>query len=233
MEVFWLLALGHFLGDFTFQTNYIAAWKRRNVWGLFTHASIHLLLCVILCWPYLNNIWIDTPAIKLNGWSCILLAYILHIFEDEWRIWSVTKRGAPDNTIFYLWDQVIHFVALLAISPVTDIGFIGPKWPIIGCLLVLPTHFATVTIFFLEKDIFKREFPQTDEKYITMVERLGVTGCFFLPGYMWLLFVPLIAGRFFWHKIKRRFDYTWTNLVVGNTIAITCGIIIKFLVLPA
>ena len=56
----WLAAiLGHLLGDYVFQTDKLAGWKSRSVWGVLAHGGIvtfFTLLCAMPfaldCWPY-------------------------------------------------------------------------------------------------------------------------------------------------------------------------------------
>ena len=228
MEIFWRLAFGHFLSDFTFQSNYIAAWKRRSIWGMLVHVALHPLVYIVLTWPYINDIWVDTRWVELNGWGSIFLVTIAHFLEDEWRVWSM-RRGAPDNFLFYAWDQVIHLVVLFALSPMSD-SFVQSKWPILGCLFVLATHFATVTIYFFEKDIYGRDFPATEEKYISMLYRLGALLCFMLPGYWWMGLVFFMVGRLSWLIYKRRFDFSWTSYLLGSFFAIACGAAARYVV---
>ncbi len=222
MDVFWRLLFGHLLGDFTCQTNYVAAWKRRSLWGLLFHATTHPVLYVALVWPYLARPWVSTPWGPLNGWTCVALIYVTHLLEDQWRIWSV-QRGAPDNLLFYLWDQVIHVVILFAFTPPTG-PLVQSKWPLLGSLAVLVTHFATVTVYFVEKDLFGRDFPETMEKYGGMLLRLLVFGCFFLPGWGWLL-VAAVWGA--WSFLPERFPglaLSRTGWLLGNGLAVVCGL---------
>ena len=54
MEIFWRLVLGHLIGDFTLQTNYIAAWKRRSVLGMVVHCGIHPVIYAVFLWKVLT-----------------------------------------------------------------------------------------------------------------------------------------------------------------------------------
>lgn len=262
MEIFWRLILGHLISDFTLQTNYVAAWKRRSIWGLLVHCATHPIIYVILTWNYLTQVWIEIGPLKLTGLACILLIFITHVIEDEWRIWSVLKKGAPDNTFFYAWDQVIHYAIIFAMAPVIEgsvgkFGFltyppladvisaaespgltlwekfstvIQPEsWVFIAILFVIVTHFTTVTIYFIEKDLFGGDYPATDEKYISMAERVVVMGCFLLPGLWWIsvLFVWLLRPAIY--KLRRVYDFSWTSVLVGNGTAILCGLISRSL----
>ena len=120
MEIFWRLVLGHLIADFTLQTNYIAAWKRRNLTGLFVHCIIHPLIYSILLWNYLGQVWIKIGPVELTGTLCLFIIFASHFIEDHWRIWSVLKNNSPDNTFFYLWDQVVHYAVIFAISPAIE-----------------------------------------------------------------------------------------------------------------
>ena len=125
MEIFWRLVLGHLIGDFTLQTNFIAAWKRRSIWGVFVHCGIHPVIYSILLWRYLGQVWFQIGPLQFTGCVCVPIIFISHFIEDEWRIWSVSKKGAPDNTFFYVWDQVIHYAVIFTFSPVVDSGMVS------------------------------------------------------------------------------------------------------------
>lgn len=263
MEIFWRLVLGHFIGDFTLQTNYIAAWKRRNFWGLLVHCGIHPIIYAILLWRYIGQVWIVIGPLKLTGCTCIFLVFITHIIEDEWRIWSVQKKGAPDNTFFYVWDQIIHYAILFTMSPVIDgstskfgslhyppiAGVIlqsqaaglslwerfftitrPENWVFIGIIFVVVTHFTTVTIYFLEKDFLGRDYPETNEKYISIAERLIVMACFLLPGLWWISVVAVWILRAIVYKLRHVYDFTWISILIGNMIAVICGIIARAII---
>lgn len=260
MEIFWRLILGHLIADFTCQSNYIAAWKRRSLAGLFVHVGIHPVVYALLLWNYLGQVWIQVGPLKLTGCLCIAFIFIAHIIEDEWRIWSVLKRGAPDNTFFYVWDQVIHVAIIFACSPAIEgsAGKFGTiqypqisgtlplsqsaglsvferfttvvtpePWVMIAILYAVVTHFTTVTIYFFEKDFFNREYPDLQEKYISMAERVILMSCFLLPDYWWMVVVGVWLLRIIIYKIRRFHDFSWTSIVIGNSTAVICGLLAR------
>jgi hypothetical protein len=187
MEIFWRLLFGHMLADFTFQTNFINRWKRTSFYGLLVHCLMHPAFYVLLCWPYLGERWIDNPFMRLNGWECLLIVFATHLLEDWWRVFTINKYGMPDNTIFFLWDQIIHYSVIFAVAPLSMSGrpvsgYFPEKWPVLGCLFVLVTHTCTVMLYFLEKDLHGADFPETGEQYMTMAERLVLALCFLFPG---------------------------------------------------
>lgn len=82
MEIFWRLMFGHLLADFTFQTNFINRWKRTSMAGLLVHCLMHPAFYLVLCWPFLGQYWVDHPWLRLNGWSCVAIVFVLHFLED-------------------------------------------------------------------------------------------------------------------------------------------------------
>lgn len=117
MEIFWRLILGHLLADYTLQTDFIADWKKRNVSGLFVHSVLHLAAYYFLTFPALPQVWVRIAGLELTGFVCILLLFILHFIEDAWRVWAINKNNYSDNTLFYIYDQLVHYALLFLLSP--------------------------------------------------------------------------------------------------------------------
>lgn len=228
MEIFFRLLFGHFLADFTFQTNYIAQWKRTKFLGLLVHVAIHPICYVFLLVPpfapanYLMEPW----AWGMPGWLAVVSLTFLHFLEDWVRV-TLVKRGWPDNTLFYVWDQVVHILFLWIFCPKMAQPLFT-VWSILGTLFVLVTHFATVTVWFIEKDINGREYPETEEKYILILERLAVWLAFFMPHPWWIFVLLFLIGTFGHHVWTRKIDFSWTSVILGNVVAISCGVVSRF-----
>jgi hypothetical protein len=230
MDIFWRLLFGHLLADFTFQTNYINRWKRTSFYGLLVHSLMHPAIYVVLCWPYLGEHWIENPFMRVNGWACLLLVFVTHLLEDWWRVYTIKRYGMPDNTVFFLWDQVIHYSVLFAVVPLAmttaaGTGFFPEKWPVLGCLFVLITHACTVMVYFVEKDLHGAEFPGTDEKYLAMAERLVLGLCFLFPSALGA--AALAAGWLgvmFFLRRRRLFDLTAFSFYAGTALSVACGL---------
>ncbi|MCG3204196.1 MAG: hypothetical protein KCHDKBKB_00905 [Elusimicrobia bacterium] len=226
MEIFCRLLFGHLLADFTFQTNFIADWKRRRFTGLLFHVFLHPVFYLALTWPYLGETWRVYGPVALNGWVCVALITLVHFIEDWFRVLAIS-RGANDNTFFYFWDQFVHLVAMWFLAPVNGYPLVN-DWPILGILFVVVTHCATVTIWFIEKDIYGKEFPETEEKYISILQRLVVWLSFFLPHPWWIFILLFVLISFFRHVWTRRVDFSWASVIMGNSIAVICGIFSRF-----
>lgn len=225
MEIFSRLLFGHLLADFTFQTNFIARWKRESWKGLLAHVAIHPACYLFLTFPYINDAWFTVGGASYNGWVALLIITAAHLIEDGIRV-SLVNRGWADNTAFYAWDQVVHIIVLWLVSPTAQP--LVNVWPVLGILFVVVTHFATVTVWFIEKDITGREYPETEEKYISILQRLVVWLAFILPHPLWIILVIVIIGTFIRHIWTRRVDFSWTSVILGNALAIACGVVTRF-----
>jgi hypothetical protein len=236
MAIFWRLVLGHFIADFTFQTNWLAAMKRSKMWGMLLHSAIHPLTFIILTNPFLNDYWINTSAVRLNGWACIVVLFLSHFLQDQWRVFTIQHFGTNDGTLHFFWDQVVHFGAIVAVFPWKDIGsqhnwyfWFPERWVLIGILAVIVTHFTTVLIYFLEKDMWGGVYPGDDEKYLTMAERSIQAGMALLPGWWWVggCVAWLAAGAY--ARRARLLEFPWFGFALGGAIATAAGLGVRLL----
>jgi hypothetical protein len=233
MLIFWRLLFGHLLSDFTFQTNFINHWKRTSFAGMVAHCATHPLSYAVLTWPYLTKVWIDTPFIQLQGWVCVLIVFVLHFIEDEWRVFTIFKYNTPDNTLYFLWDQVIHYAVIFAVIPVglmsQEATLFPERWPVLGCLFVIVTHATTVLIYFIEKDLYAVEYPGFQEKHLGMAERLVLALTFLVPAGGWLVAAPAWLGVMYLIRAKRLLDLSWFNYYLGSAISVVSGLLARFI----
>ena len=227
MDIFWRLLFGHFLADFTLQTNFINRWKRSSFWGMAAHCAVHPICYILLTWNSLGECWVAVGPLQLKGWACILILFAAHFIEDEWRVTTIFKYRTHDNTIYFLWDQIIHAAIIFAVVPLSPSGgepLVPERWPMLGCLAVLLTHATTVATYFLEKDIFGSEYPGFDEKCLGMAERLVLGMCFLLPQNGWMVAAPfwlLVMGVL---RARRLLDLSWFSFGFGAAVSIACGL---------
>jgi len=234
MNIFWRLMFGHLLCDFTFQTNFINRWKRTSQWGLLAHCAMHPAAYLIIAWPFLGEFWIENSFFRLNGWTCVAIIFITHYLEDWWRVYTIFKYGMPDNTLFFAWDQVIHYavifsVAPLAVTTAASASYFPEKWPVLGCLFVLVTHACTVLIYFLEKDLHGADYPADDEKHLAMAERLVLALCFLFPTALGAAALAAAwLGVMFFLRRRRLFDLTAFTFYTGAAVSVLCGLAARF-----
>jgi len=234
MNIFWRLMFGHLLCDFTLQTNFINRWKRTSQWGLLAHCGMHPAAYLLLTWPFLGDYWISNSLFQLNGWTCIAIIFITHYLEDWWRVFTIAKYGMPDNTLFFAWDQVIHYAVIFSVAPLAVTttplaGYFPEKWPVLGCLFVLVTHACTVLIYFVEKDLHGADYPADDEKHLAMAERLVLAMCFLFPSPAGAAALAAVwLGVMFYLRRRRLFDLTAFTFYTGAAVAALCGLAARF-----
>lgn len=233
MTIFWRLLLAHLLTDFTFQTDKIVTWKRKSIFGTILHCGIFLILSLFLCifsenftaisTSYLLSVWWKFPGI-----ISIVFLFILHFCEDSYRIWSIKKGDAQDNIFFFLWDQAIHIIFIFLFSPFDRTEFILEKPIIILVLAILATHFLSILIYYLE-EIISGTYVAVDtfkKKYIFILERLIIFSCFLLPGFWWLIIVPVSIIKFNLNKLLK-YKSTKLNTAVSILVSLTLGLIAR------
>ena len=227
MDIFWRLLFGHLLADFTLQTNFINRWKRGSPWGMLAHCAIHPACYILLTFRSLGENWTALGPLHLKGWVCVLILFAAHYLEDEWRVTTIFKYKTPDNTLYFLWDQVIHAALIFAVSPMglgSGEPLVPAKWPVLGCLAVLLTHMTTVMTYFLEKDIYGSSYPGFDEKYLGMTERVVLALCFLLPQNGWLLVAPAWLASMAFLRGRRLLDLSWFSFGFGAVVSVFCGL---------
>jgi hypothetical protein len=229
MLILWRLLFGHFLADFALQTNFINDWKRSSHAGMIAHCAMHPLCYLALTYPYLHDYWVVNPLFQLKGWVCVLTIFLAHYVEDQWRVFTIFKYNTPDNTLYFIWDQVIHYAVIFAVVPV---GLMAPgqfelipeKWPVLGILAVLATYFCTVLVYFIEKDIQDRPFPAAREKYVGMTERLILASMMLVPS----VGVAGTAaagwtGVMYFYRTKKLLSWTPLNFALSTAFTVLCG----------
>lgn len=102
-----LFLIGHFLGDFYFQSDQIAAGKDKSFNKLLIHGLVYLLTMVLII----------VPIFGFTFLKWVLIVSLIHIGVD-WLKMYLTKKRKPDNKMqiyAYMIDQLIHVVTILAL----------------------------------------------------------------------------------------------------------------------
>jgi hypothetical protein len=227
MDIFWRLVLAHFLTDFTLQTNAMAAWKRKSVWGGAAHSLVFLVTGSILCFHSLGDTWtIFLNCLALPGWAALALLTLSHFLEDEWRVKCIKVRKTADSFGFFLWDQAIHLLLIFVFTPC-----LAPqppeKWAMLAILFVLTTHFTTIFVYYIDKDFFGYTRLLIQEKYYAMAERLVTGLAVLLPGWWSVAFVVVWLTRVVVRRSSRKYDFSWFSIIAGNTLALLFGLIAR------
>ena len=99
--MFWAMVLGHLLGDYVLQTDGLAQWKSRSIWGTAVHGGV-VTVCAWLCsLPY-----------DASWWPYALLIGGLHTAIDIGRAKAGRTCARVTLTLFVL-DQVLHVLVMV------------------------------------------------------------------------------------------------------------------------
>ncbi|MBI4676699.1 MAG: DUF3307 domain-containing protein [Elusimicrobia bacterium] len=229
MLLLWRLLFGHFLADFTFQPDYINAWKRSTLLGMLVHCFIHPIVYALLVYPFLGETWLENEWGGFTGWQCVFFIFLLHLAEDWLRALAIRRYRQLDNAWCFLWDQIVHFAAIFLFVPVGALangenGVIPEAWPVIGVLLVLVTHGGAIMIYYLEKDLFGSGFPSLWEKRLGMGERLVLCLLCMLPGGGWIVLAAGWLWLMYHARARRIFESSRFSLAAGACMALACGV---------
>lgn len=234
MVIFWRFFLSHLLADFTLQFNFVNKLKRQGIYGMLLHCLTHLVVSVALLYKYLGDTWLNFGFVRINGWGAVALMLVVHFIIDELRVYSMKKLGFSDGTLSFLADQFLHVYVLFMLSPVAvlDRGFfLAEKWVGIICMFTLVTHVTTVLIYFIEKDLAGKDFPNFDEKYFLIFERIVLWSFFFVAGWWWLPFALAWIVQLFYIRKKRILDLSLANISISLAVTITLGLWTRYMYL--
>ena len=230
------MLLAHLLGDYLFQTGYIARWKARSLIGVLVHGgivTITALICAVLVdpswWPYALLIGLIHTAID------VVRARLLRISNPTWEL------------AWYLVDQIAHITVILVVMVVSG----NRSWTeltgmsrlltdsrllfyLIGYLLLM--HPAWVLLRFIARGVWgAKAAPTLDqgEKYGPMAERILTATCVLLGQFYLIplvllprLMVPIrIEGRGV-GVLVRPVDH-WAERVLSTLLALGIGLILR------
>ena len=225
MIIFWRLLLSHLLADFTLQLDIVNRMKRKNMWGMALHCFTHFFVSAALCWPYLPQTWFRFGSVPVSGWWALAVILALHFTTDQLRVLSMRRWHYKDGTLSFLADQALHVYALFMLSPVVipaENPLLAEKWIGIAAIFVMVTHVSTVLIYFIEKELFGKPFPDFDEKYFLIFERLVLWLFFLVEGRWWVPFALAWILQIIYVRKKRLIDLSKLN--VALSVALTCAL---------
>lgn len=102
MEKFLVVIMGHMVGDYLFQSDYLAANKGNDNYILLAHSVIYTFGVMLVA--YLFNIEIKTLNLLLIG--------IIHLPVDYLKARGITTKWFGDKKALIL-DQLVHYITLL------------------------------------------------------------------------------------------------------------------------
>ena len=113
MDYKWILTMmliGHFLGDFYFQSQTMADEKDKDRKLMFWHGVIYLVAVGVLVVPFFSMNWI--------GWLCFLTVPVSHIVFDVAKGRWLEKRDffKEKKASLFILDQAVHIAVIFAVA---------------------------------------------------------------------------------------------------------------------
>ncbi len=193
-EMTYAMVIAHLLGDYILQTDGIARWKQRSMWGVLAHGALVTVALVLCSLPF-----------DLYWWPYALVLGVTHTCIDIVRARLGSISPAVDLGLF-LADQAAHALAILAVlawtgwllprEAETGLGRwlqTGPRLQLIAGYLLL-TMPAWVLLHFLTRGMgaSRTGLPgRPGEKYAGMLER-SLIATLVMAGQF--LLIPLVLA---------------------------------------
>lgn len=151
-NIFFYFLLSHLIGDYVFQTSYIAQYKNSKVSILILHVSIIFISMFLLFLPSALN--------PYNLFIIILLTFI-HLSIDTLKFKNRTKKAFNSHT-YYVLDQVMHFSSLILASILykPQNFFISPEYSKLIALGLFNAYFISLLLYMIDgfSKPYKRDY---------------------------------------------------------------------------
>jgi len=188
------MIVAHLLGDYVFQTDGLARWKQRSLWGVMVHGAIVTLM-----------IWLCSLPFDPHWWPYALGLGMVHTLIDIVRARLGSISPGVDLALF-LADQAAHGLTIMLALALSGWLTVRPAATLLGqwlqdenrllllagyTLLTMP---AWVLIHFLARGMGANQTSlpgRPGERYLGMIERGLIATCV-LSGQ--LLLVPLVVA---------------------------------------
>ncbi|MFH1282624.1 MAG: DUF3307 domain-containing protein [bacterium] len=223
MELFWQLMLAHFLADFSLQSAALVYLKKENLWGILLHTSIFTFTSCAISWKILGIEWV-VCGVPIYGWIFVGILSIFHFFVDWLKVVITNKHPKLDNLLLFVVDQFLHVVLIFGLFNYKDFfNFYEYKVWILLLIFIGLSHFLTIVIFYIEKDLKREKHLDREKKYILIADRLVVGLAFLITGTWWIVFIAGWMLNTFLMRLKHKVEYSYFELIVGYLAAILLG----------
>ncbi len=219
-KLFYILLLGHLIGDFILQTNNIYYLKNKFFWGQILHAFLVSFVSVIILLFSFHN-----PLFSI---IIFLILFITHFIIDYIKL-EIHKT----NPLLFLLDQFFHiivivFVAMIFFNKMTISSFAENHiyWGFLFSILILITlfmHFFNLSMYSFFKA--KIDLPSVYHNLV-FVERIVVFIFAYMHGFYFMAIPFIILPRVF-YSIKKGNEILLYDILLSMLFSAFCGIIFR------
>lgn len=228
------LLLAHFIADFPLQLTSIYNLKLKKVWGSFIHSGIVVLVCMVLCIPFLR-----IPEM----WVIMFWIWLIHGLQD-WGKVVYCEKAKKDNLWIFILDQLLHIALISVVFIIPGLSsLVAPE----GESIIIKAYtnneiticamgyifagFGGVFVNLYVKEAFLKmlnmDIPKGKKKYFGIAERILITMLIILGSYWFLLLVPFLGARIL--LAKKRNKELYMELIINAVIAIVVGLLVEFI----
>lgn len=234
----YMMLVAHLLGDYLFQSSFIARWKTRSLVGVLVHGAI-VTLTTLACAGLVDPSW----------WPYAVLIGLVHTMIDVVRARLLRVVNPAWELTWYLLDQLAHLSVIVFLVAFSDgpsrtvlVGVTGmltdPRLLayLIGYLLLLNP--AWVFLRFLVRGVWGAEAAPhlgQGDKYGPMVERVLIASCV-LAGYFHIVPLVLLPRRLVPFRVQGvgvgmlvRSTGHWAETLMSALMAVTVGLTLRLM----
>ncbi len=238
-----MMVLAHLLGDYPLQTDAIARWKARSVWGVLVHGLV-VTLTHLVCAVALEPAW----------WPYALLIGGIHTGVDVGKARLLRTADATWSMVWFLADQTIHLLVIVGVvawsgvpltAEVRTLGGLHVRWEVVVFLVGYLTLLQPAWVFlrFVVRGIWGPEAApplgsaEDAEKIAPMLERVLIASLA-LAGQPALVLLVLLPRRLQLLQAQEsgvllwvRPTTHWAETFMGAALAIGVGLVLRIGVL--
>ena len=230
MIVFWRLFLAYFMTDFFFSRHLDNFRKSSRSLALLLHGGVFIFWGMLLCYGYLSMPWPFLEMVNIPGWMCVVLFAVFHVFTDEFFQFGGRVRYGAVLTFFV--KTIVNLLFLFLCVPfkvLYETGhFVAEPWVVFCVGLIAATRVIGWFVFALEQDLYGRDYPTFDERWMLTMMRAIFFLIMLLPGWRWVvLLVVWMASCTYARKI-RLMDVSHLAFYIGIIGSVVLGALVRF-----
>lgn len=220
VDIITILLIGHFLGDFIFQTDQIFRLKINSRKGLFLHSFFVFLPTLISLFLFLKNFFFSLLF--------SFITFLSHYFID-----LLKSKNNLDNGINFILDQLLHFFVIIFLSTLSNF-FILQNYRNDFVFKIIYLFLNLVFILYFLKYLIRSlygilKIKIVKEKYYYYIEEIEKIFLFifsYMHGYFFLCLPFLIIPRII-YSIKKGMEYLYYDILISFIVCSFSGILLR------
>ena len=231
MIIFWRLLLTYYICAILFYNRRFFVWRDKHPVGAMGLQGVcFALLAVLFCGPYLTIDWQLAELWHVPGWLGVGLATFLYVLIN--RLFVYRNGQKKGYTLTFLVHDTLSVLALFICSPLHVLyqtgNFMAEPLTVFFVGLIVVTKMFSVFIYKVEQDLYGRDYPTIDERFVTMLMRLIFFLIVLLPGWRWVLWFLVFVWACVDSRRNRLLDLSHFALYFSIFGAAAVGFLVRY-----